>query len=157
MELTFGIVLVFTAAAFASVLGFTGSAIGMGYAGQAGSGVTGERPELFGRVLLMQALPGSQGIYGFVGAFLILNFAGILGGTTDTITVDVGLQYLAASIPLGVAALFSGIFQGKVSAAGISMIAKDESLVAKAIILSAMVETWAIFGLLISFILLNAI
>lgn len=157
METSFGIVLVFTAAALASVLGFVGSATGMGYAGQAGSGVTSEKPELFGRVLLMQALPGSQGIYGFVGAFLILNFAGILGGATDVITTEVGLQYLAASIPLGLAALFSGIFQGKVSATGISMISKDESLVAKAIILSAMVETWAIFGLLITFILLNAI
>lgn len=159
MEITFGVGLVFAGAAIAAGLGFTGSALGMGYAGQAGAGVTSEKPELFGRVLLMQALPGSQGIYGFVGAFLILNFAGLLGGadTTTVIGVEQGFQFLMASIPLGIAALFSGIFQGKVSASGITMIAKDESLVARAIILSAMVETWAIFGLLISFILLNAI
>ena len=156
MELTFGIGLVFAGAAIAAGLGFAGSAIGMGHAGQAGAGVTSERPELFGRVLLMQALPGSQGIYGFVAAFLILNFAGILGGdgvtAIDTMT---GLQYLIVGIPFGVAGFFSGIFQGRVSAAGISMIAKDETLIARAIVLAAMVETWAIFGLLISFILLT--
>ncbi|MFP4539921.1 MAG: V-type ATP synthase subunit K [Candidatus Paceibacterota bacterium] len=157
MEITFGIGMVFAGAAIAAGLGFAGSAMGMGYAGQAGAGVTGERPELFGRVLLMQALPGSQGIYGFVGAFLILNFAGILGGEVEAITVMEGLRFLVAGIPLGVAGFFSGMFQGKVSASGISMIAKDESLVARAIILSAMVETWAIFGLLISFIILTAI
>ncbi len=156
MELTFGIGMVFAGAAIAAGLGFAGSAMGMGYAGQAGAGVTTERPELFGRVLLMQALPGSQGIYGFVGAFLILNFAGILGGVGETISTMEGLQFLVAGIPLGVAGFFSGMFQGRVSAAGISMIAKDEKLIARAIILSAMVETWAIFGLLISFILLTA-
>jgi V/A-type H+/Na+-transporting ATPase subunit K len=68
-----------------------------------------------------------------------------------------GLQFLFAGIPIGLAGLFSGIFQGRVSATGISMIAKDEALTARAIVLSAMVETWAIFGVLISFILLTLI
>ncbi|MFP4022358.1 MAG: V-type ATP synthase subunit K [Candidatus Paceibacterota bacterium] len=159
MEITFGIGMVFAGAAIAAGLGFAGSALGMGYAGQAGAGVTSEKPDLFGRVLLLQALPGSQGIYGFVGAFLILNFAGLLGGGDEAIVMSTekGLGFLMASIPLGIAAFSSGIFQGKVSASGIAMIAKDESLVAKAIVLSAMVETWAIFGLLISFIILTAI
>lgn len=129
----------------------------MGYAGQAGAGVAGEKPELFGKILLMQALPGSQGIYGLVGAFLILNFSGILGGEGVGIATAVGLQYLIAGLPIGLAGLFSGVFQGLVSASGIAMIAKDETLTAKAMILSAMVETWAIFGVLISFILLTSI
>jgi V/A-type H+-transporting ATPase subunit K len=62
-----------------------------------------------------------------------------------------------AGIPIGVAGFFSGAFQGMVSASGISMIAKDDSLTARAMILAAMVETWAIFGVLISFILLTSI
>lgn len=158
MEITFGLGLVFAGAAISASLGFAGSAMGMGYAGQAGTGVTSERPELFGKVLLMQALPGSQGIYGLVGAFLILNGAGVLGGETSLVISNaVGLQYLIVGIPIGVAGIFSGMFQGMVSASGISMIAKDESLTARAMILSAMVETWAIFGVLISFILLTAI
>lgn len=158
MEVTFGLGLVFAGAAISAALGFAGSAMGMGYAGQAGSGVASERPELFGKILLMQALPGSQGIYGLVGAFLILNGAGVLGAATgDVIPTAVGLQYMMAGIPIGFAGLFSGAFQGMVSASGISMIAKDESLTAKAMILSAMVETWAIFGVLISFIILTSI
>lgn len=158
MELDIAIGLTFAGAAIASALGFAGSAAGMGYAGQAGSGVASEHPELFGKILLMQALPGSQGIYGLVGAFLILNKAGILGGAgPEVFTIGIGLQFLVAGIPIGLAGYFSGKFQGRVSAAGISMIAKDETLTSKAMILSAMVETWAIFGVLISFILLNAI
>jgi len=157
MEITIGTGLVFAGAAISAALGFAGSAIGMGYAGQAGAGVTSERPDLFGKVLLMQALPGSQGIYGLVGAFLILNFAGILGGEPVAISTALGLQYLMAGIPIGFAGLFSGMFQGMVSGAGITMIAKDDSLTARAMILSAMVETWAIFGVLVSFILLTSI
>jgi V/A-type H+-transporting ATPase subunit K len=155
---TFGAGLVFAGAVISAIFGFAGSAIGMGYAGQAGAGVASEKPELFGKILLMQALPGSQGIYGLVGAFLILNFSGLLGGGgEEVISTAVGLQYLMAGIPIGVAGFFSGVFQGMVSASGISMIAKDEALTAKAMILSAMVETWAIFGVLISFILLTSI
>ncbi len=158
MESLIGVGLVFGGAVISAALGFSGSAMGMGYAGQAGAGVLSEKPNLFGKVLLMQALPGSQGIYGLVGAFLILNFAGVLGGgEAEFISVGVGLQYLMAGIPIGLAGLFSGMFQGLVSASGIAMIARDEANTAKAMILSAMVETWAIFGVLISFILLTSI
>ncbi|MFW6210144.1 MAG: V-type ATP synthase subunit K [Patescibacteria group bacterium] len=158
METFIGIGLVFAGAAIAAALGFSGSAIGMGHAGQAAAGVLGEKPQLFGKMLLMQALPGSQGIYGLVGAFLILNFSGILGGD-GSVAIDaaLGLQYLMAGIPIGVAGYFSGMFQGIVAASGISMIAKDESNMGRAIVLSVMVETWAIFGVLISFILLISI
>ncbi len=158
MESVIGIGLVFAGAAIAAALGFSGSAIGMGHAGQAAAGVLGEKPHLFGKMLLMQALPGSQGIYGLVGAFLILNFAGVLGGdAVAAIDVGTGLQFLMAGIPIGVAGFFSGMFQGIVAAAGVSMIAKDEANMGRAIVLSVMVETWAIFGVLISFILLISI
>ncbi len=157
MEITFGAGLVFAGAAVAAVLGFIGSAIGMGLAGKAGSAVLSERPELFGRVILIQALPGSQGVYGLVGAFLILNFAGLMGGEgEEIISVAEGFQYLMVGMPIGLAGILSGIYQGSVSATGMSLIAQNESLTAQAIILSAMVETWAIFGLLMSFILLTA-
>lgn len=158
MESLLGIALVFIGAAVAAIMGFAGSAIGMGYAGQAAAGVVGEKPNLFGKMLLMQALPGSQGIYGLVGAFLILNFSGVLGGDAS-LAIDwaTGLMYLAAGLPIGVAGLVSGIYQGIVSASGISLIAKDESNMGRAIVLSVMVETWAIFGVLISFILLISI
>jgi len=158
MELSIGVALVFMGAVIAAVFGFCGSAIGMGYAGKAAAGVLGEKPQLFSKMLLMQALPGSQGIYGLVGAFLILNFSGILGGAeVPDIGMVTGLQYLVAGIPIGIAGLLSGIHQGAVSASGILMIAKDEANMGRAIVISAMVETWAIFGVLISFILLISI
>lgn len=158
MESLIGIALVFTGAAITAVLGFAGSAMGMGFAGQAAAGVVGEKPQLFGKLLLMQALPGSQGIYGLVGAFLILSFSGILGGDGSTvISLSTGLQYLVAGLPIGIAGLVSGIYQGLVAASGISLIARDESNMGRAIVLSVMVETWAIFGVLISFILLISI
>jgi len=158
MESLIGTGLVFAGAAISAALGFSGSAIGMGHAGQAAAGVLGEKPQLFGKMLLMQALPGSQGIYGLVGAFLILNFSGILGGDGSVaISTALGLQYLMAGIPIGVAGYFSGMFQGIVAASGISMIAKDEANMGRAIVLSVMVETWAIFGVLITFILLISI
>lgn len=159
MESLIGVGLVFAGAAISAALGFSGSAIGMGHAGQAAAGVLGEKPQLFGKMLLMQALPGSQGIYGLVGAFLILSFSGVLGGDGAALAIDTatGLQYLMAGIPIGVAGYFSGMFQGIVAASGVSMIAKDESNMGRAIVLSVMVETWAIFGVLISFILLISI
>jgi V/A-type H+-transporting ATPase subunit K len=153
-----GIALVFVGAAITSVLGFAGSAIGMGFAGQAAAGVVGEKPNLFGKMLLMQALPGSQGIYGLVGAFLILSFSGVLGGDASlAVDTATGMKYLFAGLPIGIAGLISGIYQGIVAASGISLIAKDESNMGRAIVLSVMVETWAIFGVLISFILLISI
>ncbi len=158
MEPLTGSVLVFIGAAITAVLGFMGSIVGMGFAGQAAAGVVGEKPNLFGKMLLMQAMPGSQGIYGLVGAFLILNFSGILGGDGSVvITTGVGLQYLIAGLPIGITGLLSGIYQGIVASSGISLIAKDEVNTGKAVTLAAMVETWAIFGVLISFILLISI
>lgn len=151
-------VLVFIGAVVSALFGFIGSTVGMGYAGRAGTAVVAERPELFGRILLMQALPGSQGIYGLVGAFLILSFSGLLGGAEGaSLTMSQGMQYLMVGIPIGFSGLLSGMFQGSVAANGISTIAKDDSLTAQAIVLSAMIETWAIFGILIGFILLTAI
>jgi len=151
------VILVFAGATTAALLGFIGSTLGMGWAGRSGVAVTTEKPELFGKILLMQALPGSQGIYGLVGAFLILNFAGLLGGGEISLTLAEGWQYFIVGLPIGVSGLLSGMYQGSLAANGIVMIGKDESLTARAIVFAAMVETWAIFGILVSFILLTAI
>ena len=155
MEL--GVILIFVGAAITALLGFIGSIFGMGFAGQAATGAVGEKPALFGKLLLMQALPGSQGIYGLVGAFLILSFSGVLGGGAEGITTEIGIQYLIAGLPIGIAGLLSGIFQGLVAASGVSLIARDEANTGRAVTLAAMIETWAIFGVLISFILLISI
>jgi len=144
-------------AALAVFLGGAGSAIGVGLAGQAGAGVISEKPELFGKVLLIQALPGTQGIYGFLGGLLILIQIGLLGGEAIDISMSTAWQLFYAALPVGVTCLISGIHQGKVAAAGLHAVAKDQANVGKAVIMSAMVETYAVLGLLITILLLFSI
>jgi V/A-type H+/Na+-transporting ATPase subunit K len=148
-----GLGLALAGAAVAVIFGGIGSSIGIGLAGQAGAGVTTEQPEKFGKVLVLEALPGTQGIYGFLIGFLILLFTGILTGEPKVIDTALGWQLFFACIPCGIACLFSGINQGKVAAAGMNMIAKDDTQMGKAMVLSAMVETYAVLGFLISALL----
>lgn len=148
-----GLALALAGAGIAVGFGGIGSSVGVGLAGQAGAGVTTEQPEKFGKVLILEALPGTQGIYGFLIGFLILLFTGVLTGEPKDISTAQGLQLFFACLPCGLACLFSGIHQGKVSAAGMGMIAKDESQMGKAMVLSAMVETYAVLGFLISALL----
>ena len=150
-----GLALAVAGAAFAVALAGAGSSIGVSYAGQSGAGVTAEKPELFGKVLILEALPATQGIYGFLIAFLILMFTGLLpGGEVVTLTIADGLKIFFAGVPVGLAGYFSGAWQGKVSAAGMGMIAKNPGDMGKAMVLSAMVETYAVLGFLISALVL---
>jgi len=148
-----GLALSIAGAAFAVAFAGAGSSIGVGAAGQAGAGVTAEKPELFGKVLILEALPATQGIYGFLIAFLILMFTGILGGETMNLTLAQGALIGFAGIPVGLAGYFSGAHQGRVSAAGMGMIAKNPADMGKAMVLSAMVETYAVLGFLVSALL----
>lgn len=157
MEIFTPQVLVFIGALVSALLCFVGSTLAMSYVGKAGAAVVTERPELFGKILLLQALPGSQGIYGLVGAFLILNFSGVLGGNTEALTMATAFQYMLVGLPIGLSGLLSAIYQGMLATHGVAIIAKDDSLTAQSIVIAAMIETWAIFGLLIGFILLSAI
>ncbi len=144
-----GIVFGLLGAALATFLAGTGSAIGVGKAGVAASGVLAEDPSKFGKVLIFQLLPATQGIYGLLVAFLILSKIGVLGGDPN-ISATKGLLYLAASLPIAFAGLFSAIHQGNCSVAGIGTISKKPDQFGKAILLPAMVETYAILALLIS-------
>ncbi|MGN0558984.1 MAG: V-type ATP synthase subunit K [Acutalibacteraceae bacterium] len=136
-------------AAFATFFAGIGSAIGVGKAGVAASGVLAEEPSLFGKVLIFQLLPATQGIYGLLVAFLILTGTGIIGEPKD-ITLLQGLLYFSASLPIAFAGLFSAIHQGNCAVAGIGTVAKKPDQMGKAIILPAMVETYAILALLVS-------
>ena len=64
--------------ALSAILSGIGSAIGVGKAGQAAAGVIADQPERFGNCLVLELLPGSQGIYGFAVSILILIFSGLL-------------------------------------------------------------------------------
>lgn len=155
--MTLGIALAIFGAALAVGLAGIGSAIGVGIAGQAGAGVISEEPEKFGKVLLLQALPGTQGIYGFLGAIMALQKIGFLGGSVIDLTVAQGWQIFFACLPIAIAGLSSGILQGKVSVAGMGVVAKQAGESGKAVILAALVETYAVLGLLTTILLINGI
>lgn len=128
-----------------------GSARGVGLAGQVASGVVAEDPSKFGKTMILTALPGTQGFYGFVVG-IIMFFS-----LKDNITTTMGFQYLLAGIPVGVVGWLSAIWQGRVAAAGIGIVAKRPEEASKGIVYAGLVETYAILGLLMSIFLAGRI
>lgn len=156
MEIQWGTILAAAGAVLAAGLAGIGSAIGVGIAGQASAGVCSEDPDRFGSCLLLQLLPGTQGIYGLLIAFVISTKAGLLGGGAS-IAPSTGLQFLFAAMPIAVVGLLSAIAQAKVAISGINMIAKKPDESGKAMLMTVMVETYAVLALLISFLLVNGV
>ena len=134
-----------------------GSAIGISYAAQSASGVLRESPDKFGNLFIFVVLPGTQGFYGFIAAFLAIIKLGLLGQQVIYPNIGQGLQLLGASLPIAITGLFSAIHQGKVCVSGVFLAAKLPNEGMKAVIFAAMVETYAVLGLLITFFLLNGI
>ena len=146
-----GIIFAILGMATATIFSGIGSSKGVGMTGEAAAALTTSQPEKFGQALILQLLPGTQGLYGFVIAFLIFtNLSGDL-------SVVQGLGYLGASLPIAFTGLFSGIAQGKVAAAGIQILAKKPEHSTKGIIYAAMVETYSILGFVISFLLVGQV
>ncbi len=143
-----GIILTVLAGVLASGLAGIGSAKGVGLVGEAAAGVLTEEPSRFSKMLILQALPGTQGIYGLLTWFMILLRSGMMSG--GEVTWQRGLAFLFASLPIGIVGYFSAIYQGQVAAAGIGLVAKRPEEQSKAIVLAAMVETYAILALLTS-------
>ena len=152
-----GIVFALAGAAIASILAGIGSAIGVGKAGQAAAGVVTEDPAKFSKVLILQLLPGTQGIYGLLVAFITLSKIGVLGGQIASLTLTQGLLIFAACLPIAIVGLMSAMSQGKAAVAGIMMVAKKPDQMSKGMIFAAMVETYAILALLVSILAINGI
>ena len=145
-----GLALAILGAALAVILAGCGSAKGVGLAGQAAAGLLSEDPSMFGKVLILQLLPGTQGLYGFLIAILVLVNVGVLGGSPVELSWQQGMYYLVACLPIAFAGLVSAIHQGKVASAGVSLIAKKPDQVGKAITMASLVEFYAILPFLIS-------
>ena len=142
-------------AALAVALPCMGSAKGVGIVGEAATGLISENPSVFGKALALQALPMTQGVYGLVAAFFMLAMLGLFGNPDHLISLSVpaGAYYLMASLPIALSGYFSAVRQGRVSASGINLLAKRPAESGKAITSSALVETYAIFALLITLLL----
>jgi len=150
-EISMGITLAFAGAGMAAFMAGIGSVLGISYPGRAAAGVISEDPSKFGSLFLLVVLPGTQGFYGFVAAFLII------GNIADITTAAQGWQLFFASLPIAFTGLFSGLHQGKVCAAGVNLVAKKADQGMKGVIFAAMVETYAVLGLLVTFFLINSI
>ena len=140
-----GLALGLLGAALAAALACIGSAKGTGIAGEAGAGLVSEDPSKFGKAMIMQVIPGTQGLYGFVIWFLA------------PLTVAQGLQYFAACLPIALGGLISAIAQGKVAAASLNILAKKPDDWSKGMIFCITVEFYAILCLLASFLMLNGL
>lgn len=157
MIIDLGIVLSLIGAALAIIGGGIGTIYGTMFVASTGSGVVSREPKLFGTVLLFSALPSSQGIYGFLTAILITQNTGFLAGTAEPVSVATGLALLASSLPIAFLGLFSGFGQGKVLQNALKIIISNPSDMGKAIILGALMESMAVFGLLLSILIINNI
>ena len=145
-----GIGLAYLGAALAVALCCIGSAKGTGMAGEAATGVISESPESFSKCMILQVLPGTQGLYGIVAWFMVLLKLNVFGGEMAQLTVQNGLAIFAACLPIAIVGYFSAIAQGKAAAAGVSIVAKKPDQSGKAITLAVMVETYAVLALLVS-------
>lgn len=148
-----GLALAIMGAVVAALFAGIGSAKGVGLVGEAASGVVSVDPSKFSKVLILQLLPGTQGLYGLLIAVLLLSRIHVLGGTPAALTVPQGLMFLASGMPIGIVGLFSGIAQGKTAAAGVGIVAKKPEQSSKGVIMAAMVETYAILALLVSILI----
>ena len=141
-------------ATLAAALACIGSAKGTGLTGEAGAGLVSEDPSKSGKVMILQVIPGTQGLYGFVIFFLAFNK---VSGSIASISVGQGLQIVSACLPIAIGGLLSAIAQGKVAAASINILAKKPDDWTKGMIMCVIVEFYAILCLLASFLMLGAI
>ena len=130
-----------------------GSARGTGIAGEAGTGLLAQDPSKSGKVMVLQLLPGTQGLYGLVVWFFALYQMGLIGGTAD-LSIAEGMQYFVACMPMAIGGLLSAIAQGRVAAGAINILAKKPEHWSKGLILCGIVEFYAILSLLASMLML---
>ena len=147
--MNWGMVFALLGAAIATAFAGLGSIKGVGMSTEAAMGVLSEDSSKFGKMLVLVLLPGTQGLYGFIVTIMMLMNIGILGGSPD-ISFFKGLLYLAASLPIGIGGMMSGIAQGRAAVAGISLVAKKPGEFSKAMVSVTLVEIYALLAFLVS-------
>ena len=155
--MTQGVVLALIGAAIAVTLAGIGSIKGVGGATEVGMGALAEDSSMFGKMLVLELLPGTQGLYGFIVAFMILLNVGVLGGDAASVSTVQGLLYLVAALPIGVGGLISAIAQGRAAIAGITLSAKKASEFSKAMVSTTLLEIYALLAFIVSLLSVLAI
>lgn len=135
-------------AALAVGLCCTGSAFGMFFVQRASCGIVAEKPEKYSKTLILQLIPSSSALYGFIVAFLVL--AKVVLTSTAAYTLNEGLTVMAGCLAVAVAGMTAAIAQGKVCASAVMMVGKRDDALGRAITMSVFTELFALFGLIIS-------
>jgi V/A-type H+-transporting ATPase subunit K len=156
MDFSIGFGIAIGGGALVAGMGAAGSAIGVGLAGEMAAGVLSEDPDKFGQMLILQALPGTQAIYSLVVAILVMVKLQVFGGANGMFDLPVakGIAVFAACIPCMLGQFVSAIWQGRASVGAAGMVAKRPDSFGKAVILPAMVETFALLSLIATILLL---
>jgi len=145
----YGMALALMGAGLAVFLPGIGSSLGIHIASKSATAILSEKPERYGQFFIMVVLPGTQGFYGFLGAFMVMRNLNFFGGGLPEVPLATGLKVLMACLPVAIAGLVTAIYQGKVSSCGILMAGKKPELAFKAgVVYAVMVEIYAILGLL---------
>ena len=150
-----GLFLAILGAALAAGLSGIGSARGVGLVGEAGAGLLSEDSSMFMKILVLEILPGTQGLYGFLIAIFVFIKTGIISGAPVEMTTAQGLALLAGALPMAIVGYFSAVYQGRVAASGVSLIAKKPTELVKGMTIAAVVEFYAVLALLVSFFAVN--
>lgn len=153
-ELSTGAAIGLLGAGLAVCLAGAGSAKGTGIAGEAGTGLLCQDPSKFGKVLILQVIPGTQGLYGLVVGFMCMLRMGVLDGTFVDMSLAMGLRYFAACLPIAIGGGISAVAQGRVAAGSINLLAKKPDDWSKGMVLCITVEFYAILSLLASLLML---
>ena len=150
--MNYGLLFAFLGAAMAIAVTGTGSARGVGLASEAAAGVVADDPKKFGKLLVLQLLPGTQGLYGFIISIMVMSNIGVLGGTPPT-DMTTGLIYFVACLAVTIGGYFSAVLQGRDCVAGVNLVAKRPSESAKAIVSASLVELYALISFIVSLLL----
>ena len=146
METTTALVMAYVGVALMVGLAGIASSIGTAIAGMASVGAMKKNGDAFGSYMILSALPGSQGLYGFVCFFLVQ------GGLTNQ-TMTQGAAILGAGILVGIVNLASSIYQAKICANGIAAIGNGHDVMGKTLILAAFPELYAILSVAATFLI----
>jgi len=140
----------------AAIGGGIGSSIGIAAVSGAATGVVSEDSSKFGRLLPLAAMPGTQGIYGFITALLVFIFIGLFEGD-PALTATEGIRVFLSCLPVAFVCLVSGIYQGVTAIGSVGMVARRDEEAGKALIFPALVETYAVFSLILSVLMLTIV
>ena len=143
------IILAWVGLALMIALSGIGSAFGVSMGGNAAIGSLKKNDSAFGQYMLLAALPGTQGLYGFAG-FFVFNSSGVI---SPEMTLLQGAAILGAGLALGLVALLSAIRQGQVCANGIAGIGAGYNLMGRTLILAVFPELYAIIAFAAAFLI----